>query len=351
MHHSKQLDSLRFVAVFMVLIEHLAYSLGSHFSAGYFGVDLFFVISGFLITKILLQTDGSFIQGYKNFLGRRLLRILPLYYLLILILLLLGNTHVKSYLLYCISFTYNYAIVYFNLPTHAITHFWSLCVEEQFYLFWPLVVLPLKRYRKSLLIFVLLFVVFCYGQFFFKWISPLVKYTWVGLIPQCYAIGIGAIGAIVFNEKKTMTSFFTNRNIEWLMFLTLLIFLLSHSPFKFIFTPLVCLFLVLKCYYFGFTEKLFNGFFSIKILAYLGTISYGIYLFHLPLYYYLNNSFFVNYIFNHFAFLKNHGWLIRFPMYSFISILLAGLSYRFFESPLLKLKDRYFLYNNNVNES
>jgi peptidoglycan/LPS O-acetylase OafA/YrhL len=351
MHHSKQLDSLRFVAVFMVLIEHLAYSLGSHFSAGYFGVDLFFVISGFLITKILLRTDGSFIQGYKNFLGRRLLRILPLYYLLILILLLLGNTYVKAYLLYCISFTYNYAIVYFNLPTHAITHFWSLCVEEQFYLFWPFVVLPLRRYRKLLLIFVLLFVVFCYGQFFFKWIPPLVKYTWVGLIPQCYAIGIGAIGAITFNEKKITTSFFTNRKMEWFMFLILLIFLLSHSPFKFIFIPLVSLFLVLKCYYFGFTEKLFNVFFSNKKLAYLGTISYGIYLFHLPMNFYLNKYFFMDYILDYSPVLRNNGWLIKLPLYTILSILLAGLSYRFFESPLLNLKDRYFLYNKNVIES
>lgn len=351
MHHSKQLDSLRFVAAFMVLIEHLAYSLGSHFSAGYFGVDLFFVISGFLITKILLRTEGSFIQGYKNFLGRRLLRILPLYYLLIFILLLLGNTYVKTYLLYCVSFTYNYAIVYFNIPTHAITHFWSLCVEEQFYLFWPLVILPLKRYRNLLLIFVLLFVAFCYGQFFFKWIPFLVKYRWVGLIPQSYAIGFGAIGAIVFNEKRKMTSFFTNRKMEWLMFLILLLFLLSYSPFKFIFIPMVSLYLVLKCYYFGFTDKLFNGFFSNKKMVYLGTISYGIYLFHWPLNYYMSNSFFMTYILDHSTVLKNHGWMIKLPLFSFLSILLAGLSFRYFESPLIKLKDRFFRYNHNVNES
>lgn len=351
MHHREQLDSLRFVAVFMVLIEHLAYSLGRHFSAGYLGVELFFVISGFLITKILLRTDGSFIQGYKNFLGRRMLRILPVYYLLIFVLLLSGNTYVKAYLLYCISFTYNYAIVYFNLPNHAITHFWTLCVEEQFYLFWPLVVLPLRRDRKSLLIFVLLFVAFCYGQFFFKWVHPLVKYRWVGLIPQCYAIGIGAIGAIAFKENKTSTSFFTNRKIEWLMLLILSFFLFTYSPYKFIVIPLVSLYLVLKCYYFGFTDKIINSFFSNKRLIYLGVISYGIYLFHLPLNYYLNNIFFMNYILNHSAFLKNHEWVIKFPLYSFISILLAGLSFRFIESPFLKLKDRYFRYNNNVNES
>ena len=351
MHHSKQLNTLRFIAVFMVLIEHLAYSLGSHFSAGYFGVALFFVISGFLITKILLNTDGGFIQGYKNFLGRRMLRILPLYFLVISILLLLGNTYAKTYLLYCISFTYNYAIVYFNLPNHAITHFWSLSVEEQFYLFWPLIIIPLRRHQKQLLIFVILFVVFCYGQFFFKWIPPLVKYRWVGLIPQCYAIGIGAIGAIVFNEKKIMISFFTDRKIEWLMFLILMLFLLTYSPFKFICIPLIFLYLVLKCYYFGFTDKLANSLFSNKILVYLGVISYGIYLIHLPLNYYLNNSFFINYILDHVSFLKNNGWVLKFPLYTFISIVLASLSFRYIESPILKLKDRYFSYTNNLNES
>ena len=351
MHHSKQLNSLRFIAVFMVLIEHLAYSLGSQFSAGYFGVDLFFVISGFLITKILLRTNGGFIQDYKNFLGRRMLRILPLYYLVIFILLLFGNTYVKTYLLYCISFTYNYALVYFHLPTHAITHFWSLCVEEQFYLFWPLIIIPLRRYQKLLLIFVILFVVFCYGQFFFKWIPPLVKYRWVGLIPQCYAIGIGAIGAIIFKEKKSMVSFFTDRKMEWLMFLILSSFLFSYSPFKFICIPLVFLYLVLKCYYFGFTEKIFNKLFNNKILVYLGVISYGIYLIHLPLNYYLNNSFYINYILDHSTFLKNHGWVLKLPLYSLISIFLASLSFRFIESPILKLKDSYFGYPNNLNES
>lgn len=351
MHHSKQLDSLRFVAVFMVLIEHLAYSLGSRFSAGYFGVNLFFVISGFLITKILLQADGGFIAVYKNFIARRVLRIFPIYYLLIIILLLLGNTYVKAYLLYCISFTYSYAMVYFNLPPHAITHFWSLCVEQQFYLLWPFVILPFKRNRKWLLVFVILFVVFCYGQFFFKWIPWLVKYRWVGLIPQCYALGIGAIGAIAFNDKQSSTLFFTNRKIEWLMFFILLTFLFTYSPFKFICIPIVSLYLVLKCYYFGFSEKIFNSLFSNKRLIYLGTISYGIYLFHLPLYYYLNNSFLITFLLEHAAPLKNHEWIIKLPLISLFTIILAGLSFRYFETPILKLKDRYFRYYNNMNES
>ena len=83
MKHYKQLDGLRFIAVSLVLVEHFATFLGRHISAGYYGVDLFFVISGFLITNILLRSNESFGKTYKNFIGRRTLRIFPIYYLTI----------------------------------------------------------------------------------------------------------------------------------------------------------------------------------------------------------------------------------------------------------------------------
>ena len=76
-----QVDGLRFIAVVFVLIEHFASIIGKYISAGYYGVDLFFVISGFLITGILLNSKGTFGSVYKKFIGRRTLRIFPLYYL------------------------------------------------------------------------------------------------------------------------------------------------------------------------------------------------------------------------------------------------------------------------------
>jgi peptidoglycan/LPS O-acetylase OafA/YrhL len=135
------------------------------------------------------------------------------------------------------------------------------------------------------------------------------------------------------------------------MFLILLSFLFTHSPFKFICIPLISLYLVLKCYYFKFSDKVFNSFFTDKRLIYLGTISFGIYLFHLPMNYYLNKFDFISFSLNQFEIINKHGWLLKFPLYTGLSIVLAGLSFRYIESPLLKLKDRYFSYTNNLNES
>ncbi len=150
MKHFKQLDGLRFVAVFLVLIIHFATIIGMHFSAGYYGVELFFVISGFLITTILLKTEEPFGIAYKKFIGRRTLRIFPIYYLTIFILFIIGNKYVHEYLIYCLTYTYNY--IYFKVPVNSISHFWSLGVEEQFYLFWPFLILSLRNNLKLLTI-------------------------------------------------------------------------------------------------------------------------------------------------------------------------------------------------------
>lgn len=358
MYYSKQLDSLRFIAVFMVLIEHFANPLGIHFSAGYFGVDLFFVISGFLITKVLLNNKNEFALSYKNFIGRRALRILPLYFLVVFILYLIGDTHVKGYLLYCLSFTFNYAMVYFNLPSNAITHFWTICIEEQFYLFWPLLILPFRQHKKWLIVFVFIFLVFCYGQFYFKWIESLVKYRWVGLVPRCFSLLIGALGALTISAQIINRQLFANKKIEWLLLFILAFFLFTHSSIKFIITPLICLYFVLKCYFNGFKSLLFNAFLNHKWMVYLGSISYGIYLIHLPIGYYLSQYFLMPYWdkfqfenFGSFNLIKNNIWIVEFPIYSTLTIFLAGLSYRYIETPFLKLKDKYFSYTNNLNES
>src|SRR6476660_648124 len=122
MRHYKKIDGLRCVAVSFVLIEHYMFYLGKHFSAGYYGVDLFFVISGLLITNILLQPDGrSFLQNYTRFLSRRSLRIFPLYFLVVFLLWLLNFSEVRVYILYILTYTFNYAWVYYHIPLNPAT--------------------------------------------------------------------------------------------------------------------------------------------------------------------------------------------------------------------------------------
>ena len=91
MHYNK-IDGLRAVAISLVLLEHFAMIIGRPIFAGFYGVDLFFVVSGFLVTGILIkQNDKTFLENYKRFIGRRTLRIFPIYYLTILIFFDIGD--------------------------------------------------------------------------------------------------------------------------------------------------------------------------------------------------------------------------------------------------------------------
>jgi peptidoglycan/LPS O-acetylase OafA/YrhL len=156
------LDGIRALAVTMVFFDH--YGGGSHGGFllqllnrirwnGWVGVDLFFVLSGFLITGILFDTrnDSHF---FKRFFARRSLRIFPVFYLMCAILLLLTPVlHYQwhwlqlTFLVYFGNFFANYDFKLYEVPSSIypaakalIGHLWSLCVEEQFYLLWPLVV-------------------------------------------------------------------------------------------------------------------------------------------------------------------------------------------------------------------
>jgi len=348
MNYSKQLNGLRFFAVMLVLLFHFAHSIGSKISAGYFGVNLFFVISGFLITTILLNTTDTFWKAYSNFLGRRFLRIVPVFYLTVVILFLLGNEYVGKHLFACLTFTFNYEMVKNNLPNNSITHFWSLCIEMQFYLLWPILIINLKKKTSWLKWIILSLVLFSYSQFYFKIVPSWSAYTWVGIVSQFHALGIGAMGALFIYDNSIPQEFFKNKWIEYLVLLLLLFFLLTNYSLKFIFCPILELFLVIKCYRFEFCNRMLSFLLNQKQVIYFGTISYGIYLFHLPAAYYLTKYVFnswVNENYNSIVFRQHTTYndlFIKFPLFTFSTILIAITSYEYFEKPLLALKDKYF---------
>lgn len=147
--HLRTLDGLRGIAVLLVLWSHTPRELLGKINVtleyilqpGYLGVDIFFVLSGFLITRILLA-DRLKPKGLKNFLIRRFLRIFPIYYLTIFALLFIAP---GEYLLYSFFYISNYYFAFvhadpelFQVP---LSHGWSLAVEEHYYLAWPLIVM------------------------------------------------------------------------------------------------------------------------------------------------------------------------------------------------------------------
>lgn len=149
--HMTQLDGLRAFAVMLVLADHFLPGVEDHFQAGNAGVRLFFVLSGFLITGILLncrqimsRQQQSFGATFKQFYIRRALRIFPLYYAVLLIAAALHMGDVRRHFPWYAGYATNFFIaIRLKLPSYG--HFWSLAVEEQFYLLWPAVILLTPR--------------------------------------------------------------------------------------------------------------------------------------------------------------------------------------------------------------
>jgi peptidoglycan/LPS O-acetylase OafA/YrhL len=145
----RQVDSLRAFAVLAVLVHHFL-PVGKlipddFLTLGLLGVRFFFTLSGFLITGILLRG-----QSIRTFYLRRALRIFPAYYLCLLVIIVIGVADVRQYSLWHVSYLSNVLFTFKQGIAPATGHFWSLAVEEQFYLVWPWLVLktPAKHSWK-----------------------------------------------------------------------------------------------------------------------------------------------------------------------------------------------------------
>lgn len=154
--YKPQLDALRAIAAMAVMVEHFSQEdiLPWHvFQLGYLGllgVLLFFVLSGYLITGILLSSRSSGFQAaIKRFYIRRTLRIFPIYHLTLLILFIVGLPSVTGYILWHVFYISNILFVLKPNVAAPIAHLWTLSVEEQFYLIWPFLILVVP-YRHLL---------------------------------------------------------------------------------------------------------------------------------------------------------------------------------------------------------
>ena len=173
MRYIKQLDSLRAIAVIFVIISHWVPPTNfiNRIPNGAIGVDIFFVLSGFLITRILfvhkihsLENGTSIYTLVKNFYVRRTLRIFPVYYLTIFATLAFSGTigiDLSSSFVYYATYTSNFYFFFSKTWGGMFSHLWSLAVEEQFYLIWPWIILFVnkKYYLKIISCFILIGIV------------------------------------------------------------------------------------------------------------------------------------------------------------------------------------------------
>ena len=364
----KGLNALRFFAALAVIITHVELIKGQmscqslYFKSklimelGELGVVFFFVLSGFLITYLLLsEKEQSGSIDVKKFYLRRILRIWPLYFLVTALgffvlphLNFINNTYLSpfngySYILNLMLFIFmlpNIAFVFFK-PMPHIGQTWSIGIEEQFYIVWPWLVKNSKNILKTLIIVIsVLFlikvvVLFLYKTNFENAIFKNLKEIIAML--KIESMAIGGIGAWMVFNKKYYTKLLSN--VVLILALTLVIVLIYFTPDVIqdaIFLAYSVLFLIIilnvslnkNCFL-----KLEN-----KLFVFLGNLSYGIYMYHMIVIALLVGAL------KQFNFEVNNSIASQLIIYSisiFVTILVSWLSYTFFEKPFLKLKHKF----------
>ncbi len=354
------LNGLRFIAAMMVLFPHVEqikqmknienYLYLYPFETGKLGVTLFFVLSGFLITYLLLAEEHSFKRiSIRKFYVRRILRIWPLYFIIIILAFFIlpninlftlpsyGKDVIYSNLLlklflFAIFFP-NLALSLFGIVPYA-SHTWSIGTEEQYYLFWPVLLKIFKKYR----IILMLFIIFSYLAFFeilsthYSNILPyknIIQAFWSSFKIDCMAIG--GIYAILLFQKNKVLNLIQNNTVFYLT-ITLVLFLILkgiHIPyFHFEFYSVLFGIIILN---FASNNKIKISLEN-RLLNYLGNISYGLYMYHpIGIVLALTISISIG---------STTNWLI-YPLSFILTIILAGLSYKFIESFFLKFKDKF----------
>jgi peptidoglycan/LPS O-acetylase OafA/YrhL len=370
--HIPALDGVRGLAILMVLAAHAAayggfrpasrmdHAFSILGSAGGLGVDLFFVLSGFLITGILLDSrDGN--RYFFNFYSRRVLRIFPLYYGFLFVVLIVlprvfpDNVDLQEILddrAWYWTYTINIRTALGGWPENTMLgHFWSLAVEEQFYLLWPLVIWLTPRRRVPLAV----------GLFFATSVAMRAGMQLAGLPPTANvltparldALAVGAGLAWLAREPGGLA-----RMARWawpalgatgIPLVLLLAWTRGWNP-RNVLTPTVARTLVSLAFgalLMAAVTAPAGGrmarFFSSRLMVFFGVYSYGIYVFHHPLLHLLRDRGVSVDMVPGLSGSRLPGLVVVFLITCAVSVLVALVSYHLWEQPFLRLK-RFFAY-------
>jgi peptidoglycan/LPS O-acetylase OafA/YrhL len=363
--HLPALDGLRGLAILAVLVFHYAGSLTQrvHGSAaglfasfvgfGWTGVDLFFVLSGFLITGILYDGRNK-LDYYRSFYIRRALRIFPAFYLLMAIYLgLTPFLHLHwelGHLFFLVYLGYPAALIWQSLqvvsPFIVVVHLWSLCAEEQFYLVWPWIIA--KAWNKRVILQVCAALGLCAILLRVAIVSThRLDPSWAyGFLPcRMDALSLGAALAILGRSSwYPRLQRWATPGFVMAAGSVVLICAVRHSVDMY--DPLIATAgytitaiaygaLLLSC----LKDSSWSGYlFSSKLLGIFGRYSYGLYLYHLPLAPILHPL-------KDILIVRTKSFIAGSAIYLVaaitINLIVAGLSFHFFESPILRLKTRF----------
>jgi peptidoglycan/LPS O-acetylase OafA/YrhL len=355
------LNGLRAIAAMAVIFTHINNRLDYYglpkaplLDLASYGVTIFFTLSGFLITYLLLkefEITGTI--NMKKFYMRRILRIWPLYYLYLFIVILLnGISNIQWPILFYLFIVPNFKNSFVGLintsvgskvMTFMIGHYWSLGVEEQFYAFWPWIVKKSKNVFKFLILFPILFVLMKLTLRIFDApynILVFVNYTRFGCLV------IGGLGAYLYFKNSQKLEIFNKRWVELLAWAFFSIVALNKFHITSIIDhEIIAVFtLIIIFNQINNPDKLIS--LENKLFDYLGKISFGLYVYN-PLVIYL-----MAIIFNYFI-IENQ--IIRLLLIYLLVIpaviMVAHLSYHYFEKKFLKLKSNYITVHSAASKS
>jgi peptidoglycan/LPS O-acetylase OafA/YrhL len=339
-HKILGLETLRALSILMVAASHWIYGgVLSRLHVGHWGVDIFFTISGFLITQILMKEKESidaqkttYRAALKRFYIRRTLRIFPVYYLLLLLCYLFDYQAVAGSMPWNLLYFSNFYHLYINGWTGSTSHFWSLAIEEQFYMIWaPLILFLSSKQAKNLIVGIVVIAIctrFCINTFqIFPFIANIV------FTPCCLdTLGIGALFGYCWRYKPTLAAYILSQKSFFILavltfFAITALGYFDHNYWYILLyrtsIALVCVFLI------GWSAQGWQGaakyFFEHPFLVYLGKISYGFYLFHpfVP------------------QFCAKFSGNTSLLLYFGVTVALSSLSFYCFEHPINALKDRF----------
>jgi len=343
------LNGIRAIAAFGVVASHTILALGSFnlnpallgvnedgsvvtwLLAG-FGVTMFFALSGFLITYLLLKEKDFTEINIKKFYIRRILRIWPLYYFYLIIILIFNyNIGLTDFSIvgFYIFFTANIPFV-LGIGIDYIGHYWSIAVEEQFYLYWPWIV-RIKKTKRLLFVTVALVLILLISKLFlhFVFINPILES--LIHVTRFHVMLIGAIGAIAYHYNYKLVKYLSSlpsQLLAWLVFL--MIFINKFHIASVIDNEIVSLatvVIIIGQITDSSPIKLDNSLFN-----FLGKISYGVYIYH-PLLIYFCAKFL-----NLFLLPLYFKYFLAFILPQLVTVIVAWLSYSYLEKPFLRLK-------------
>lgn len=310
-----EIDGLRAIAVGAVIFYHSQITIFGHqpFKGGFIGVDIFFVISGYLITSIILKeliTTGTF--SFKYFYERRVRRILPALLVVMLASLpfawniLLPNSFVdfSKSILYSLGFSSN---IYFHYSGQQygdlsgllkpFLHTWSLSVEEQYYFLIPFILLTSFKYFKKYLIHILI-LGFIISLGLANWGSKnYTSATFYFLHTRMWELLAGSILAyfeIIFghrNKNQSLNLIFPSIGLFLIAFSILFFNDTMFHPSFYTLSPIIGVCLII---WFSNKDEFITKMLSSKLFVSIGLISYSLYLWHYPIFSFYRNIFFFN---------------------------------------------------------